>query len=156
MADRPGATLMGRYRRRWRRLSRNQRFAVSAAATGLTLAAIVHTAGPEATSPMPSPAAHGSSEVLANQMAAAAPYRWTSGQTACLDQLWTRESGFDADAVNRQTGATGIPQLNPAYYPVPTGWTAPAVQIRWGLSYIARRYGTPCAAWTHEEADHWY
>jgi hypothetical protein len=152
---------MGRYRRRRRRrrLTRNQRFAASAAAAGVALAAVVHTAGtagPGATSPAPGPAAHGSSEVLANQMAAAAPYGWTGGQATCLDQLWNRESGFDASAVNGQSGATGIPQLNPNYYAVPAGWSAPAVQIRWGLSYIARTYGTPCGAWSHEEADNWY
>ena len=152
LAGRPVAALMTRHRR----LSRNQRHAAAAIAAGLAGAASVHATGPGTTSPAPGPVAHGSSEVLANQMAAAAPYGWTGGQTACLDQLWTRESGFDAAAVNSQTGATGIPQLNPAYYAVPAGWPAPAVQIRWGLSYIARTYRAPCAAWSHEEADNWY
>ena len=138
---------MRRYRRR---LTRNQLIG-SAVATGLA-AALTH--GHTATPAIPAPAA--SNEALANAMAAAAPYHWAGGQATCLDQLWTRESGFDAAAVNGQTGATGIPQLNPAYYPVPAGWAVPAIQIRWGLAYIARTYRIPCAAWIHEEADGWY
>jgi peptidoglycan DL-endopeptidase CwlO len=31
-----------------------------------------------------------------------------------------------------------------------------ATQIRWGLTYIHGRYGSPCGAWAHEEADNWY
>jgi hypothetical protein len=140
--------------RRYRRLSRNQKLIGSAVAAGLAAALIHgHTAVPVAPA---APATAGPNEALANQMAAAAPYRWAGGQARCLDQLWTKESGFRAAAVNGQTGATGIPQLNPNYYPVPAGWAAPAVQIRWGLAYIARTYGTPCGAWTHEEASNWY
>jgi hypothetical protein len=144
---------MPRYRRR---LSRNQKLIGSAVAAGLAVALVHgHAAGPAAPA-APAPAAAGPNEGLANQMAAAAPYRWDGSQAGCLDQLWTRESGFDAAAVNAQTGATGIPQLNPAYYPVPAGWAAPAVQIAWGLAYIARTYGTPCGAWAHEQARGWY
>ena len=32
----------------------------------------------------------------------------------------------------------------------------PSTQIRWGLTYIAQRYGTPCNAWKHEQQYHWY
>jgi CTP synthase len=31
-----------------------------------------------------------------------------------------------------------------------------AVQIDWGLSYIAQRYGSPSAAWQHSEQTGWY
>ena len=31
-----------------------------------------------------------------------------------------------------------------------------ATQIRWGLNYIQAIYGSPCAAWSHEEATGWY
>ena len=31
-----------------------------------------------------------------------------------------------------------------------------AVQIDWGLSYIAQRYGTPSNAWKHSEETGWY
>ena len=92
-------------------------------------------------------------------MAAAAPYGWTGSQTACLDELWTRESNFETGATNPHSGAYGIPQSLPAAKMAAAGadWqTSPATQIRWGLGYIAATYGTPCAAWSHEEAAGWY
>ena len=88
-----------------------------------------------------------------------APYGWTGSQTACLDWLWTRESSFETGATNPQTGAYGIPQSLPAAKMAAAGadWqTSPATQISWGLGYIAATYGTPCAAWSHEEAATWY
>ncbi len=32
----------------------------------------------------------------------------------------------------------------------------PAYQIRWGMSYIAARYGSPYGAWQHELSCGWY
>ena len=29
-------------------------------------------------------------------------------------------------------------------------------QIRWGISYIKSRYGTPCGAWNHSQQKGWY
>ena len=34
--------------------------------------------------------------------------------------------------------------------------TNPATQIEWGLGYIADRYGSPCGAWGHSQANGWY
>jgi peptidoglycan DL-endopeptidase CwlO len=93
-------------------------------------------------------------ERLANRMAR--DYGWRGHQRRCLDWLWTRESGFSTDAVNSQSGATGIPQLLPAAHRIPAHWGRARVQVRWGLSYVSRRYGTPCNAWHHEEAFGWY
>jgi hypothetical protein len=40
---------------------------------------------------------------------------------------------------------------------VPFQWqTSAATQIRWGLRYINDTYGSPCAAWSHEQATGWY
>ena len=148
----------GRYLRR--RLTRNQKFAGSAVIAGLLLAAVHgHTPGPAATASAPAAIAGcgGSNEALANCMAAADG--WTGSQTACLDWLWTRESNFETGATNPTSGAYGIPQSLPAAKMAAAGadWqTSPATQIRWGLSYIAATYGTPCAAWSHEEAVSWY
>ena len=77
----------------------------------------------------------------------------------CLDELWTRESNFETGATNPQSGAYGIPQSLPAAKMAAAGadWqTNPATQVRWGLGYIAATYGSPCAAWSHEEAAGWY
>ena len=38
-----------------------------------------------------------------------------------------------------------------------TDWrTNPDTQIRWGLAYIAARYGSPERAWAHSERVGWY
>jgi hypothetical protein len=86
-------------------------------------------------------------------------YGWGSDQFRCLDLLWTRESGWRADAYNASSGAYGIPQSLPGSKMAAAGadWrTNAATQINWGLSYISARYGTPCGAWAHSEAYNWY
>jgi len=149
-------------RRRGRRLTRNQKFAWAAVAAGLLLAlAHAHTPPPAATASAPAAIAGcgGSNEATANCMAAASPYGWTGRETTCLDWLWTRESNFETGATNPQSGAYGIPQSLPAAKMAAAGadWqTNPATQVRWGLGYIAATYGSPCGAWSHEQAAGWY
>ncbi len=84
---------------------------------------------------------------------------WDEGQFACLDALWTRESGWRVDAHNKSSGAYGIPQALPGskMASVAADWqTNPRTQIEWGLGYIAGRYGTPCDAWAFFQARNWY
>jgi hypothetical protein len=38
----------------------------------------------------------------------------------------------------------------------PDWQTNAATQIKWGLDYIKGTYGSPCGAWSHEEATGWY
>jgi len=79
-------------------------------------------------------------------------------QMACLDKLWTRESGWNQHASN-PSGAYGIPQALPGDKMATYGsdWQDnPATQIKWGLSYIKSKYGTPCDAWQHSEDTGWY
>lgn len=108
------------------------------------------------------PAATGASSATAaaNQATAkilAAPLGWSAGtQWSDLVALWNQESGWNDKAVNPSSGATGIPQLLPSAHAVPPGWSSPSVQIGWGLSYIAARYGSPAAAWAHEQQFGWY
>lgn len=76
-----------------------------------------------------------------------------------LDALWHRESGWNHLAENPSSGAYGIPQSLPANKMAVVGpdWrTNPETQIRWGLAYIAARYGTPERAWAHSERVGWY
>lgn len=80
-------------------------------------------------------------------------------QMACLNKLWTRESGWNPKSHNKSSGAYGIPQAVPGDKMAKFGddWqTNPATQIKWGLSYIDNRYGSPCNAWAHSEAKGWY
>jgi hypothetical protein len=84
---------------------------------------------------------------------------WSSSQFRCLDLLWKRESGWNYKADNPTSSAYGIPQALPGSRMASEGsdWrTNPATQIKWGLNYIAGRYGTPCAAWAHSERVGWY
>ncbi len=82
-------------------------------------------------------------------------------QHGCIVTLWNHESDWKVYATNPSSGAYGIPQSWPAGKLGATGpdWrTNPATQIQWGLDYIKRRYGTPCAAWAFWQAHnpHWY
>ena len=90
---------------------------------------------------------------------AAAEYGWDSGQFSCLESLWTRESGWNYQAYNSGSGATGIPQSLPGSKMASAGadWqTNATTQIRWGLQYINGSYGSPCAAWGHSQSTGWY
>jgi hypothetical protein len=89
----------------------------------------------------------------------AAERGWICGQWRCLKALWVRESGWRVHATNPSSGAYGIPQSLPAVKMAAAGgnWrTSAKTQIRWGLTYIGSRYGTPCRAWAHETSAGWY
>jgi hypothetical protein len=90
---------------------------------------------------------------------AAERYGWDEGQFSCLESLWQKESGWNYQAYNASSGATGIPQALPGEKMSAAGadWqTNAATQIAWGLDYIDRAYGTPCSAWGHSQATNWY
>jgi hypothetical protein len=80
-------------------------------------------------------------------------------QFACLEKLFTKESGWNPSARNKSSGAYGIPQALPGskMATIASDWqTNAATQIRWGLKYIKDRYGTPCSAWSHSQSKGWY
>jgi hypothetical protein len=88
-------------------------------------------------------------------------YGFGSEQWPCLDQLWIGESDWRWWAENPSSGAYGIPQSLPAskMATVSDDWrTNPVTQIKWGLDYIKRSYGTPCNALSQWQArsPHWY
>ena len=89
----------------------------------------------------------------------AADRGWGDSQFGCLDSLWTKESGWRWNADNAGSDAYGIPQALPGSKMASVGsdWaTNPITQIKWGLNYIAGRYGTPCSAWAQSRAVNWY
>ena len=99
----------------------------------------------------------GSPEQIAKQLLS--KYGWSQGQFSCLQPLWFHESGWNVYAENPSSGAYGIPQALPGSQMASAGadWrTNAATQIKWGLNYIHDRYGSPCGAWSHEQADNWY
>jgi hypothetical protein len=79
-------------------------------------------------------------------------------QWSCLNKLWTKESHFNPKAHNKSSGAYGIAQF------MPQTWknygvkktSDPRLQIKYGLRYIEKRYGSPCAAWRHHQKHGWY
>ena len=80
-------------------------------------------------------------------------------QFTCLDSLYTGESGWRVDADNPSSSAYGIPQALPGSKMASAGpdWaTNPETQIRWGLGYIADRYGSPCGAMSFKSGHGWY
>ena len=90
-----------------------------------------------------------------------AAFGWGQDQMGCLIQLWNHESGWRADAYNTSSGAYGIPQAWPASKMASAGadWmTNQNTQVNWGLDYINRAYGSPCAAWNFEMSHdpNWY
>nr|WP_157537094.1 hypothetical protein [Nocardioides sp. Root190] len=73
--------------------------------------------------------------------------------------MWHRESGWNHLADNPTSSAYGIPQSLPGSKMAVVGsdWrTNPETQIRWGLAYIAARYGNAQKAWEHSERVGWY
>jgi hypothetical protein len=99
----------------------------------------------------------GSPQQIAERMLG--QFGWSSSQFSCLQPLWEHESGWSVTAENPTSGAYGIPQSLPGAQMASAGadWQSnAATQIRWGLTYIQGRYGSPCGAWAHEESANWY
>ena len=136
------------------------REAADAKAAAATQAAQAATAAPKAnTAPAPSaPSNPSGAQAVARDMMAA-KYGWGADQFGCLVSLWDKESGWNVNAFNASSGATGIPQALPGSKMATAGadWqTNAATQISWGLGYISGSYGTPCAAWAKSESVGWY
>jgi hypothetical protein len=139
--------------------------AAARAAARATAQAAAQPAAPSTPAPQPAqaastsgaPAPSGSPQQIAEAMLGS--FGWSSSQFSCLDPLWAHESGWSVSAYNPGSGAYGIPQALPGSRMGSAGpdWQAnAATQIRWGLEYIQGTYGSPCAAWDHEQATGWY
>jgi hypothetical protein len=78
-------------------------------------------------------------------------------QFSCLEPLWQHESNWEV--TNSYGSAYGIPQALPGRKMASEGadWrTNGYTQIRWGVKYIAGRYGSACSAWAHYQNHSWY
>jgi flagellar biosynthesis GTPase FlhF len=82
-----------------------------------------------------------------------------SAQFQCFSNIVNHESSWNYKAVNASSGAYGLFQALPGskMSSVGSDWqTNPATQIKWGLSYMDGRYGSPCEAWSFWQANSWY
>ncbi|WP_235215313.1 aggregation-promoting factor C-terminal-like domain-containing protein [Phaeacidiphilus oryzae] len=80
-------------------------------------------------------------------------------QLASFDQIISHESGWNVYATNASSGAYGLGQALPGSKMASAGsdWqTSAATQIKWALSYMNDRYGSPNAAWSFWQANNWY
>ena len=113
-------------------------------------------AGTVATVALPPPNPGTAQSTAYNMLAS---FGWAPGTYfSCLNNIWTRESGWNYQAENA-SGAYGIPQALPASKMASAGadyLTDPATQIRWGLGYIKSVYGDPCSAWSFWQAHGYY
>jgi transglycosylase-like protein with SLT domain len=96
-------------------------------------------------------------QAIVNRVAAL--YGWGTGtQWQDLVNVINRESGFNNNAQNPSSTAYGMFQfLDSTWATVGATKTSnPLSQAIAGLKYIKQRYGTPAAAWAHEQQFGWY
>lgn len=87
----------------------------------------------------------------------AAAYGWDSGaQWSALDRLINGESGWNPNARNPNSSASGLFQKMTSLHGALEGTVAG--QARWGLNYIKGAYGSPARAWSkwNSRNPHWY
>ena len=76
-----------------------------------------------------------------------------------VDYIISHESGWDYHAVNRSSGAYGLPQSLPAGKLASAGadWRDnPVTQLRWANNYAVGRYGSWEAAYHYWTVNHWW
>jgi len=86
-------------------------------------------------------------------------YGLATSEFDCVDNIWEHESRWNVHADNPHSSAYGIPQALPGSKMASAGpdWENNAeTQIRWGLKYIADRYGSACSAWSFKQGHGWY
>ncbi|WP_280664404.1 transglycosylase SLT domain-containing protein [Kitasatospora sp. MAP12-44] len=117
-------------------------------ATAAGIAGLAGLAAPAANAATPATSA----QAIAAQIVPA-------GQLASFEQIVSHESSWNVSATNASSGAYGLVQALPGSKMASAGadWkTNPATQIKWGLSYMDSRYGSPNAAWAFWQTHHWY
>jgi murein DD-endopeptidase MepM/ murein hydrolase activator NlpD len=116
------------------------------------------TSQPQTSSSVPSaPSSSSGNKAIVQQMAAARG--WTGKQWDALYQLVMHESGFKNIAQNPTSSAMGLFQfLNGTWKGYGPKTTDPRLQTKYGLQYIADRYGNPINAWSKWQgrSPHWY
>ena len=158
-AGKPGAKLVAERQKVILQNAATESFSVTSAPKISSAPPPVSVAGSNSGAPLvpsgPPPSPSSAQGIAYNMLPS---FGFSTDQFGCLDDLWNQESGWRYNAENA-SGAYGIPQALPGSKMASAGsdWqTNPATQIKWGLGYIKSLYGTPCGAWSHEQAYGWY
>ncbi|MFF2328958.1 MULTISPECIES: transglycosylase SLT domain-containing protein [unclassified Streptomyces] len=123
--------------------------AVLLGTTGLALGVTPATAAPAAA---PTGVTAGAQDTARSMIGDAAQFQ-------CFSNIVQHESGWNHSATNASSGAYGLVQALPGSKMASAGadWrTNPTTQIKWGMDYMNSRYGSPCAAWSFWQSNHWY
>ena len=99
----------------------------------------------------------GTNESVMKQVAA--QHGWTGSEWTALYNVEMAEAGFNLTAQNPTSNAYGEAQfINGAseYAQYGGNSTSALGQAVAMCNYIEQRYGTPSAAWAHEQEYHWY
>ena len=86
-------------------------------------------------------------------------YGWSEYDWQCLIKIINHESGWNPNAVNKSSGACGLPQALPCSKMASAGAdyrTNYKTQLKWMMGYIKGRYKTPSRAWSFWQKHHWY
>ena len=75
------------------------------------------------------------------------------GHFTAFAAIVQHESGWNPKAINRRSGACGLPQALPCSK---IKDQTPVGQLNWMISYIKNRYGTPNDAWRIWKVQRWY
>lgn len=101
-----------------------------------------------------------SAEIVQYARRIAKKYGWTGKQFHALNEIVMRESGWNPEADNPTSTASGIPQRLMSAHPFSQGekrkWQDPRYQVRWLLSYINGRYDSPSEALRFHNENGWY
>lgn len=86
-------------------------------------------------------------------------YGWETKQFNCTVKIFEYESHWNYKTTNGKY--LGIPQINSGFVKGQGHTKAEfmkdyKLQVRVGLTYIKKRYGTPCKAWSHIDRTGWY
>lgn len=108
--------------------------------------------------PQPTVAPRAFTGDVSSMLRAATAARFGSGQVEDMMTLMGKESGLNPYAVNKTSGACGIPQAYPCSKLLSVIGSLDNVpgQIAWLLDYVARRYGTPSKPLAFHRSNGWY
>jgi hypothetical protein len=99
--------------------------------------------------------ANGDIQILAKEKVTV---KWSESEWPAFHYILDHESGSNPYAVNKTSGACGIPQALPCSKLLNVIGSLDNIsgQLDWMINYIASRYGTPTKAMQFHQTHNWY